>query len=335
VIKRSALTAACALLAVAGAVVVAAPASAADLPDTYAAARNAPLSTVGTAYSSSIDDPTDQDWFRFDVKQTTKAAVTLGDLPGDYTLTVFDGAGRQVARSAYGGKHFERVLVNVAPGTYYARVTTQGFFAKTKPYRLRFRLLPVGVVALDNYWNKSSASPHRVVATIYNNTGQWQWIGQVDYAWYDSKKKLLRRDSGGMQYDLWVVPPGGVRPFGWRGSAPPKGAASVTVTPRATAVKPSAAVPAVTVSGVSTSYVAAKSNPYQRFAGTASGGGSKRVDALTVAETFNANGTMTGWSSWVSPVGAGRTDRFSFEVYAPRPNTYRIYSVIGYGEPRQ
>ena len=321
-----------ALAAVSASVPAITPARAAgDLPDTRAAAAKGPASSTAVAYRSTIDDPQDQDWFKFTVTRTSKAAVTLGNLPGDYSLAVYDGAGRRIGLSAYGGTHFERVIVSVAPGTYYARVATQGYYAKTKPYSLRFRGLPSGVIALDQY-KPTHAAGYRVVATIYNNSSSWQWVSDVDYAWLDKSNRVLRRDTGGMNYDLWIIPPHGSRPFGWIGNTPPAGAVSVSVTPRATPVKAPAAVPAVTVSGVSARYVAAQYNPFVRFTGTASAG-SRRLSAQVIAETYNATGTLTGWETYPVSVGAGRTERFTTDVVAPRPNAHRVYGVVGYGEP--
>jgi len=305
--------------------------AAAELPDTYAAAVQAAASSTAVAHRSTIDDAKDQDWFKFTVTRTSKAAVTLGNLPGDYSLAVYDGAGRRLGLSAYGGTHFERIIVSVSPGTYYARVATQGYYAKSKPYSLRFRGLPSGVIALDQH-KATHPAAHRVVATIYNNSSSWQWVGEVQYAWLDKSKRVLRRDTGGMSYDFWIIPPHGSRPFGWIGSAPPAGAVSVSVTPRATPVKAPAAVPAVTVSGVSARYVATRYNPYLRFTGTASAG-SKRVSASVIGETYSTTGTLTGWGVYPVSVGAGRTERFTVDAVAPRPNAHRVYGLVGYGEP--
>ena len=90
-----------ALAAVSASVPAITPARAAgDLPDTRAAAAKGPASSTAVAYRSTIDDPQDQDWFKFTVTRTSKAAVTLGNLPGDYSLAVYDGAGRRIGLSA-------------------------------------------------------------------------------------------------------------------------------------------------------------------------------------------------------------------------------------------
>jgi hypothetical protein len=135
-----------------------------DRPNTYAAATRAAVSPNATALRSTIDGARDQDWFKFSVTRSTKAAVTLGSLPGNYSLAVYDGTGRRIGLSAHGKTHFERVILSVAPGTYYVRVATQGDWSRTKAYLLRFRPLPAGLVTLDQYAKLTGS--RRVVALL-------------------------------------------------------------------------------------------------------------------------------------------------------------------------
>src|SRR5262245_53735203 len=146
---RRTLTAAASAVLLAGLGTAAPARAAADLPNTFAAAKAGAFSTVNTYYQSTIDSPTDVDWFKFDVPATTRSTALLGSRPGDYNISVHDATGKEIARSFYTGTHFERPVVSVTPGTYYTRVSTKGYYAKSKPYTLRFRQLPVGVVALD------------------------------------------------------------------------------------------------------------------------------------------------------------------------------------------
>jgi hypothetical protein len=325
------LSAALAVAACSTALVAALPAGAAtDRPNTYAAAVEAAVSPGAIALRSTIDGPRDQDWFKFSVTRATKAAVTLGSLPGNYSLAVYDGAGRRIALSAHTGTHFERVFPDVAPGTYYVRVATQGDWSRTKAYMLRFRPLPTGLVTLDQYAKLTGS--RRVVATIFNNSGTWKWISQVDYVWYDRDRRVLRRDSGGMTDLTWIVPPHRAMPFDWVGSAPPAGAVSVSVKAIGGDVRRPGTPAVIKASGVRTRYVTG-TRPYTEVSGTASSPSTRRVQAWVLAEAYNANGTLIDVADWPVLVGAGRTERFSPTLDVRAPNAVRVHGLAGYGQP--
>lgn len=329
--RRLIAAAGLALVAAATSLTAAGPATAVtDLPDTYAAATRAAVSPNATALRSTIDSPTDQDWFKFTVTRATKAAVTLGSLPGNYSLAVYDGAGNRIALSAYAGTHFERVFPSVAPGTYYVRVATQGDFSRTKAYMLRFRPLPAGLVTLDQYARLTV--PHRVVATIFNNSGTWKWIPEVHYTWYDRNHRVLRREVGGMDYTSWIVPPFSTRPFKLSLRPSPAGAASVSVTALSEEIRRPNSVPVVKVSGVRSRYVSGRF-AHTEVTGTASSTSPRQVQALVQSEAYNANGTLIDVDHWYVDVGAGRTDRFKTELDIRSPNAIWTYGLVEYNWP--
>jgi hypothetical protein len=320
-----------ALVAATTSLTAAGPATAeTDRPNTYAAATRAAVSANATAIRSTIDSRTDQDWFKFSVTRATKAAVTLGSLPGNYSLAVYDGAGNRIALSAYPGTHFERVFPDVAPGTYYVRVATQGDYSRTKAYSLRFRPLPAGLVTLDQYVKVTE--PRRILATIFNNSGTWKWIPQVDYVYYDRNHRVLRRDSGGMGSQTWIVPPFSTMPFHWLGNPPPAGAVSVSVKALGDDIRRPNSVPVIKLSGVRTRYVTGR-YAHTEVTGTASSTSTRRVEAWVFSEAYNANGTLVDLDSWFVVVGAGRTERFETQLDIRSPNAIRTYGLTGYGEP--
>jgi hypothetical protein len=306
--------------------------AATDLPDTYAAATRAAVSPNATALRSTIDSRTDQDWFKFSVTRTTRAAVTLGSLPGDYSLAVYDGTGRRIALSAYTGTHFERVFPSVAPGTYYVRVATQGDHSSTKAYSLRFRPLPAGLVTLDQSWVRKRGD-QRAVATLFNNSAGWLWIPSVEVTWYDRNRRALRTDFGTMPEEAWIIPPHGAMPFVSFAKAPPAGTASVSVKADSDRIKPAAAKPAIRVSGVTTRY--SSSGRYVQVRGTTSTSSDYYVGPIYV-ELYNTNGVLTNVLVYHVPrtVAAGRPELFDVTLFSPgRPNAVRAYGLPGYGPP--
>jgi hypothetical protein len=87
-----------------------------DRPNSLAGAGGtAPLANGGW-FRERIHTLTDEDWYRFDVPKPTQVVVTLGGLPADYSLSVFDAAGRRKGGSNFRGRAFERVVFN-ATGT--------------------------------------------------------------------------------------------------------------------------------------------------------------------------------------------------------------------------
>jgi hypothetical protein len=307
--------------------------AATDLPDTYTAATHAAVSPNSTALRSTIDSRTDQDWFKFSVTRATKAAVTLGSLPGNYSLAVYDGTGRRIALSAYTGTHFERVITSVAPGTYYVRVATQGDYSRTKAYLLRFRPLPAGLVTLDQRMGTEMTN-HRVVATIFNNTNTWQWLADVPYAWYDKNHRLLRRDTGGMSSATWVIPPYSAAPFGWGGRKPPAGAVSVTVSPRGERVRPPGSLPAITVSGVRATFHPDRYTPYTDFTATARWSGSPNVWGEVLCEVYSANGALMDFEGMSMFLDRRHTEQVVCSAAAiGRPNTHHLFGRADVVQP--
>ncbi|MEQ1677193.1 MAG: pre-peptidase C-terminal domain-containing protein [Chitinophagaceae bacterium] len=95
---------------------------------------------TNTDINSQIASASDVDWYKF----TNSAAaaniyVTLGNLPFDYDLYLYNSAGTLIGSSAAGGTTSESIIFNTSTvGTYYVRVIGyNGAFSTTVCYRLR------------------------------------------------------------------------------------------------------------------------------------------------------------------------------------------------------
>jgi hypothetical protein len=68
----------------------------------------------------------DVDYYKFVVTTGGTISVTLGTLPGDYDVKLFNSAGTQVAISQNGGTTAETINYTAAAGTYYVQVYGYG-----------------------------------------------------------------------------------------------------------------------------------------------------------------------------------------------------------------
>ncbi|RYY99175.1 MAG: T9SS type A sorting domain-containing protein [Chitinophagaceae bacterium] len=106
-----------------GATAVAAP----TCPGTYDNTTNGTTSGAAqipfnTDVKGTIGSSTDVDYYKFVITTGGSITVTLGTLPGDYDLKLYNSAGTQVAISQNGGTTGETISYTAAAGTYYAQV---------------------------------------------------------------------------------------------------------------------------------------------------------------------------------------------------------------------
>ncbi|TCJ17857.1 T9SS type A sorting domain-containing protein [Flaviaesturariibacter flavus] len=106
-----------------GATAVAVP----TCPGTYDNSTNG--TTTGAAQipfntdiKGTISSTTDVDYYKFVITTGGTITITLGTLPGDYDLKLFNSAGTQVGISQNGGTTGETISYTAAAGTYYAQV---------------------------------------------------------------------------------------------------------------------------------------------------------------------------------------------------------------------
>gem|GEM_PF-2203609 len=79
--------------------------------------------STNTALSAAIGSSTDKDWFRFSLSATSNLNITLGSLPADYDIILYNGSGTEIRRSENGGTTSETITTSSsAAGTYYIQV---------------------------------------------------------------------------------------------------------------------------------------------------------------------------------------------------------------------
>jgi hypothetical protein len=109
-----------------------------------------------------INTTTDVDYYKFVITTGGTISVTLGTLPGDFDLKLFNSAGTQVGISQNGGTTSETINYTAAAGTYYAQVFGyNGANSTTVCYTLR--------VALGTATREAVTSISKPVVEIYPN----------------------------------------------------------------------------------------------------------------------------------------------------------------------
>lgn len=92
-----------------------------DTPETAA-----PLTIPATTVQASIADVADVDHYSFSLADYSTLSVVIFNLPVDMELTILDDTGAELANSANAGASSQYLSLNVAPGTYIARVSGMG-----------------------------------------------------------------------------------------------------------------------------------------------------------------------------------------------------------------
>jgi hypothetical protein len=115
-------------------------------PGTYDVSTNGTLSGAATIPFNTdikglISPSGDLDYYKFVITTGGTITLTLGTLPGDYDLRLYNSAGTQLASSVLGGTSSETINYTAAAGTYYARVEGyNGANSSTVCYTLRVAL---------------------------------------------------------------------------------------------------------------------------------------------------------------------------------------------------
>jgi hypothetical protein len=296
--------------------------AAADRPNSLAAAR----STASVAHNSWIRDTIatagDEDWYRFDVPSATQMMVTLGGLPANYSLAVYDSAGRLIRTSNQSGVRYERVLWTApAKGTYYARVDSAGGHHASRTYGIRFKKLASGLVVLTQYAYKMGNGHVSIMAEVKNTTSSWQRIQHVYADLQDANGRTLVTDLTSLSN--LVLPPGGISYINSASVVPaPAGYAKTRLRPVGIAVPAADANPRLTARQTGTG----TRNGVPTHRGTVSSTGTAAVrDAVVRVNYYDAYGNVRltqGFALATIPAkGSVPYDvAMSFAPFHPAPN---------------
>ncbi|MGB7604857.1 MAG: pre-peptidase C-terminal domain-containing protein, partial [Lutisporaceae bacterium] len=145
-------------------------------PNGTTTAAYGPL-TSATTYNSYIYSSTDIDYYHFTTGATGTISVTLGNLPYDYDLYLYNSAGTQVASSLNGGTTSETITYNsTAVGKYYVKVIGySGVYSTSVAYALK-ATYPVAATGQWYYETQVIESPHDYTNN-YNATNQYYKAG--------------------------------------------------------------------------------------------------------------------------------------------------------------
>jgi hypothetical protein len=230
----------------AGVVATSAAEAATDRPNTLAGARSTAPIANNAWVREKLGTPTDQDWYRFDVSRAGQVMATLGTLPANYSLAIYDSAGRLVRSSNHSGVGFERVIWTAARGTYFARVDSAGAYHTKKTYALRIRTLPNGLSVLSQYAFTMTNGHVSIMAEIRNTTSGWRRISNVFVDLQDKDGRTLATDLTSLSNI--TLPPGGVSQINSASVVPaPAGFAKVRIRPASITVPAADANPKFTV----------------------------------------------------------------------------------------
>lgn len=115
-------------------------------PGTYDASTNGSISGAvvipfNTSIYGTMASSTDVDYYAFKIAKAGTATITLGTLPANYNLALYNAGGSRLAQSSNSGTRSETINYSFAVGTYYARVIpSNGAFNATTCYTLKVQL---------------------------------------------------------------------------------------------------------------------------------------------------------------------------------------------------
>jgi len=253
----------------AGVVATSAAEAATDRPNTLAGARSTASIANNAWVREKIGTSTDQDWYRYDVPRAGQVMAVLGNLPANYSLAIYDSAGRLVRSSNHGGVGFERVIWTApAKGTYFARVDSAGA-SSYRTYGLRIRTLPNGLSVVSQYAFRMTNGHVSIMAEVRNTTSGWRRISSVFVDLLDKDGRTLATDLTSLSNI--TLPPGGVSQINSASVVPaPAGFAKVRIRPASVTVPAADANPKVTAHRTSSGTDPSGLPTYQGYVSTTS-----------------------------------------------------------------
>lgn len=188
----------------ASALAAASPAWAADAPNSRAQATT--VSPNGKWLFNTIASSTDVDWYRFRTTSAGLSLITLGDLPANYQLHLYNSAGTVIAGSNRSGKVYEEIYKSLAAGTYFVRVApVSGASDASHNYALAFRPLGTQLVILSSRAYSDSSNYLHIVGEVVNNSGGARQFTQISATLYNSSGQVVGSDFTFTEHDV-VLP---------------------------------------------------------------------------------------------------------------------------------
>lgn len=161
-----------------------ASAAGSDRPDSLGGAAAAAASPANRWIQESLTPGGDEDWFRFSMAQPAWALVTLGHLPADYSLALYDAQHRLVGKSNHSGRRFEQLYRSLGAGNYFVRVSSPSGASSSTPYALNFRPLPAQMVIAEKR-NVGDIPGFDIKGELLNNTSSWRQVRRIHVTWFD------------------------------------------------------------------------------------------------------------------------------------------------------
>jgi hypothetical protein len=145
-----------------------------------------------------VDRTDTNDFFRFDLDESAELGLRLDQLQADIDLYLYNSAGQLIGSSDLGAKSAEQILLNLAAGTYYARVMP--YNGAQSNYRLK--------VDVDVAGETMAAA--RNLGALSGTATSTDWIGSGDANDYfrfsvnQQSQATLRLDQLAADLDLYL-----------------------------------------------------------------------------------------------------------------------------------
>ncbi|MDQ1706379.1 MAG: bacillolysin [Frankiaceae bacterium] len=168
-----------------------------DRPDSFRTAKSAPASAPGKWLRETLGSAGDQDWFRFTLAQPAWALVTLGHLPADYAVALYDSHHALVGKSDRTGRRFEQLYRSLGTGDYFVKVNSPSGAHAGTPFALKFQPLAAEMVVAEQRNVHDTSTGFDIKGELLNNTSTWLEVRRIHVTWFDKNgAKLGGCDEG-------------------------------------------------------------------------------------------------------------------------------------------
>lgn len=164
-----------------------------------------------TDVTGLISPSGDVDYYKFVITTSGTITITLGTLPGDYDLKLYNSSGTQLAVSQASGTTSESISGTISAGTYYVQVYGyNGANSATTCYTLRVALgTATRSGAISGDLDKVQVYPNPANNVVNVNLSAVK--GKSDVSIYDvNGRQVLRREVNAVnaQLDISTLPAG-------------------------------------------------------------------------------------------------------------------------------